>query len=286
MYRSLRGLGVKTAVVTGAASGLGRALSLDLARSGWTIGIADIDLEGARETVELVKGCGGSGEAYRCDVRSVEEVSAMAGHFFDEWGKVALLVNNAGVAVAGLVGDVEVGEWRRIVDINMWGTVFGCHAFIPRMKAQGGGHILNIASAAGIVSLPEMAPYNMVKAAVISLSETLHSELAPCHIGVTVGCPTFFKTNLLDTMSCTDDFQSQFAHAAFDNATMTTEEVASRLLKAVWKNRLYAFPQRKGWLTWVLKRISPSAHHGVLKLMNGSGTGRSVLKMLADKGYM
>jgi NAD(P)-dependent dehydrogenase (short-subunit alcohol dehydrogenase family) len=169
----------RSAVITGAASGIGRELSLVYARRGWRIGLVDINMDEAAKTLEIVEEAGGSGETFKCNVREFDQVQAMADHFLDGWGKVGLLVNNAGVAAAGPVGDMPLQEWRRVMETNFWGVVYGCHTFVPRMKEQGAGHILNIGSIAGIAPIPEMPSYNTAKAGVISLSETLRIELAP-----------------------------------------------------------------------------------------------------------
>ena len=273
-------------VITGAASGLGRALALALARKGCRIGIVDIDLEGAEETLEMVKQAGGSGEIYELDVRVVIDWEAMAGHFFHSWGGVDVLVNNAGVAVTGFVGDIPVENWEWIFSINFWGMVYGCHTFIPRMKAQGGGHIVNVASAAGLLCLLEMAPYNTTKAAVIALSETLRSELAPFKIGVTAVCPMFFNTHLLDDMRYTDEFETEFAHTTFEHARMTADEVAQSVVKAVEKRKLYAIPQTSGRVMWALKRMNPGLYHGSLAFLNRTGIGRRLFMWMARKGLM
>ena len=189
----------KRAAITGAGSGLGRALSLELAKQGWRILVADIQEERAQETLHLVTQAGGSGEAFCCDVTAKNQVAAMADKVFREWGGVDLLINNAGVSMAGFVGRSPLENWQWIVDIDLWGVIYGCHYFIPQMKKMGVGHIVNIASNAGISSLPEMAAYNVAKAGVISLSETLRSELAPYNMALLQYAPhflplTFWKT--------------------------------------------------------------------------------------------
>lgn len=110
-----------SAVITGAASGLGRALALAWAERGWKIGVADVNEERARETLEMVREAGGSGEALSCNVRNPEDVRAMADHFFDSWGGVGVLVNNAGVADVGHMGEVKVESCQRIIETNLWG---------------------------------------------------------------------------------------------------------------------------------------------------------------------
>ena len=276
----------KTAVITGAGSGLGRSLAVALGRLGWSIGIADVNVEGAEETLKMVKDAGGGGDVFRCDVRSLEEMSAMADHFEGSLGPVALLVNNAGVASGGIVGDIPDEDWRRVMDTNVWGSINGCQVYIPRMKARGGGHIVNVASSAGMACLPEMAPYNVAKAAVISLSETLRSELSPSKIGVTVACPTFFNTNLLSDMTCTDEFQSEFAHAAFENARSSSDEVADAILRGVRKNKLYVFPQFAAKFVSVNKRLSPTLYHRVVAMTYGTERARSIMLKMARKGMV
>ena len=282
----LERLGRKTAVITGAGSGLGRALALNLARDGWKIGVADVSLPGAECTLEMVCEAGGSGEVYRCDIRDSDAVSDMADHFFDEWGGVSLLINNVGIAVAGFVGDAEISEWQRIMDVNLMGTVNGCHTFVPRMKRQGGGYIINIASSAGITNLPEMGPCNMTKAGVISLSETLRMELTCDRIGVTVGCPTFFDTNLINDMSCTNEFQSDFARSAFSNAKVTPDDVAAAIIRGARKGRLYVMPQFAAKWTWALKRLSPPLWFNSVALGYRLGIARGFIMWMSRHGWV
>jgi NAD(P)-dependent dehydrogenase (short-subunit alcohol dehydrogenase family) len=274
----------KKAVVTGAASGLGRALALNLARDGWTVGIADINMPEAERTLEMVEKAGGGGEVHQCDVRDIDRFAETADHFFNTWGGVSLLINNAGIAVAGFTCEIDIKDWRRIVDINLMGMVHGCHAFIPRMKAQGGGHIVNVASAAGFTSLPEMAPYNITKAGVIGLSETLRTELAPDHIGVTVVCPLFFETNLDKTASYTEDFQHEFHVSAAENARMTADDVARIALRAARRGRLYAVPQLSAKLFYVTKRLSPRLYSGTLTFLYKTGVARPLVMWMARHG--
>jgi len=276
----------KRAVITGAASGLGRSLATTLAGEGWRIGIVDINDAGARETLEMVERAGGTGEIYHTDVASPEAVKAMADHFFDSWGGVDLLVNNAGVAVAGFVGDIPLEDWKWIHDINFWGMVYGCHEFIPRMQVQGGGHIVNVASSAGLLSPAEMAPYNTTKAAVISLSETLRAEVSPYNIGITVACPMFFNTNLLECARYTDDWEKEWCESTFRYARMTSEEVANRIITAVKKDKLYAVPQLSGKFFWLNKRMMPGTFHGLFRFLNRHGLERPLFKVLARLGLL
>ena len=270
-------------VVTGAGSGLGRSISLVFAREGWIVGVSDINLEAAAETVRLIKEAGGGALACYVDVSDPASIEKMAAYYYEEWGGVDLLVNNAGIANVGMCGGVTPDDWKQVIEINQLGMIYGCHSFIPRMKEQGGGHIVNVSSAGGFVCLPQMAPYNTSKAAVVALSETLKSELAPFNIDITVLCPTFFKTNLIHGMKYTDDFQLEYTEAAFNNTRITSDMVAESLLKAVRKRKLYCIPQFTGKSLWFLKRLCPSGYHKCLALLYKNG-GEKMLLWLAKKG--
>mgnify|MGYP000893298393 CR=1 FL=1 len=277
---------MRSAVITGAASGLGRELAIALAKRGYQVLIADINQAGMEKTLALVRQNGGQGEVYTCDVSNPAEVQRMADYAFSAGKRVDLLINNAGVVTVGHVGDISLDDWQWCVGINFWGMLHGCHSFIPGLKAQGGGHIINIASSAGLFSLMQMGPYNVTKAAVISLSETLRTELAAYNIGVTVSCPMFFHTNLLDTMRYRDRFQHEFAHAAFDHGRMNAREVAERTVKAFEKNRLYVIPQWTGRMYWVLKRLAPSLFYDTMAFAIRKGFGEKAALLMTRAGLM
>lgn len=253
------------AVVTGAASGLGRAFALSLASRRGRVLIADIDEAGALETARLVAAAGGEAHTTRCDVRKSDEVSALLGEADRALGGVDLLINNAGVATGGLVGDVPLEDWTWVMEINLWGVIYGCHAFIPRFREQGRGAILNVASAAGLICPPKLGPYNVTKAGVVALSETLHAELAQSGTSVTVLCPTFFKTNIITSSRAHGSETEREAMKKRMEATkIQADDVARIALSAVDQGRLYAIPHQDGHFLWWLKRAVPSAFYGRL----------------------
>lgn len=273
------------AVITGAGSGLGRSFAMALAGRGWKLGLVDTDELRAEVTRGMVEGAGGKGVAYRCDVSDPLEVAEMAKHFFTTWGQVNLLVNCAGVIDLGHIGDVTVENWRRAVDVDLMSVVWCCNAFVPPMKEQHGrSHILNVASLAGIACLPEMGPYSVAKAGVIALSDTMKVELAPWRIGVTVLCPSYFDTNLLDTLSTTTGEQAELMRLTFDNARMGADRIAELALCAVSMNRLYVLPQMSSKVIWANKRIWPSAGSRFTALLYRVGIGMWLLKFLARHG--
>jgi NAD(P)-dependent dehydrogenase (short-subunit alcohol dehydrogenase family) len=272
------------AVITGAASGLGRALSLELAQRGGRILVCDVHVERGLETARLVKDAGGTAEVLHCDVTKVADLERAASAAERLWGGTDILVNNAGVAAAGHVGDVPLEDWEWIVRINLWGVIHGCHVFVPKMKAQRSGFILNVASTAGIACAPEMASYNVTKAGVIALSETLFAELRPFGIGVSVLCPTFFETNLLESFRSPTSGQRTLAEAMFRRSKVTAAEVAEAGLRGLERGRLVTIPQTDGIWIWRMKRLFPSVYHRLLGkhgnaiMAKMGGSGRSTVE--------
>lgn len=250
------------AVVTGGGGGLGRAFCLELARRGGRILVADIDLAAAQETAQQVEQLGCKAVATACDVADRAQVEALAQAAEAELGGTDLLINNAGVAVAGPVDGIPLKDWEWIVGINLWGVIYGCQSFVPRMRAQGGGHVLNVASSAGLLCAPSMAPYNVTKAGVVALSETMAAELRPARVGVTVLCPTFFRTKIAESSRHHgSDKVVGRVQKLMDRAKLQAPEVARFALDAAAAGTLYALPHADGSWMWRLKRFAPEGFY-------------------------
>jgi NAD(P)-dependent dehydrogenase (short-subunit alcohol dehydrogenase family) len=249
------------AVITGAGSGLGRGFALEIAGRRGRVLVADIDEEGARETVRLVAQAGGEASFVRCDVAKHADVEALIGEADRAMGGVDLLINNAGVAVGGNVDAVPLADWEWIMSINLWGVIYGCRAFIPRFRQQGGGHIINVASAAGLLSGPQMGPYNVTKAGVIALSETLAAEVKEHHIRVTVLCPTFFRTQIVKNGRVHGPSDKELVSRLMDRAKVQADGVARAAIEAVSAGELYVLPHPDGRWAWRLKRALPGFFH-------------------------
>jgi 3-oxoacyl-[acyl-carrier protein] reductase len=186
------------AVITGAGSGIGRATALAFADEGACVLAADVNASSAGETAEQVRSAGGNADPFEVDVTSAKQVEAMVQRAVDRFGRIDVLFNNAGLPQAfTLFEDSSDALFDRIIDVNLKGVFYGCRAAIPRMKAQGGGVILNTASTAGIRPRPGLAIYNASKAAVISLTKTLAVELARHRIRVVSICPVATDTPML-----------------------------------------------------------------------------------------
>jgi NAD(P)-dependent dehydrogenase (short-subunit alcohol dehydrogenase family) len=180
-----------SAVVTGAGSGIGAAFAVELARRGSAVVCSDIDPDAAQRTVDAITAAGGRATAVHCDVSQIDAVTALAEAAQTWFGhSPTLVINNAGVGAGGQpVGEMALDDWNWTLGINLWGPIHGCHVFTPILRDAAGDQprgIINVASAASFGAAPDMAAYNVSKAGVLSLSETLAAELSGTGIGATV----------------------------------------------------------------------------------------------------
>lgn len=247
------------AIITGAASGLGRAIALRLARDGWEIALCDLNEAGSRETLALVRQAGGEGRVESFDVTRPEQWQALHDRLTADWQHLDLLVNNAGVAGSGEMGKYSLDDWHWIVNINLYNGIYGCHTFVDWLKRNPrGAHIINTASLAAIASAPTMAGYNVTKAGMLALSETLYAELMPHRVGVTVLCPAFFPTNLLKQGRFVDEKERKLAEKSFQQSRMSAEQVADAAIRAMHRKQLYVVMPAQGRFYWYYKRLSPA----------------------------
>jgi NAD(P)-dependent dehydrogenase (short-subunit alcohol dehydrogenase family) len=187
----------KTSVVTGGASGIGRALALRLAREGASVVIADVDAAGMEAVAAEARGLGVKALTVRTDVSELAQVEALAARAFEAFGAVHVLCNNAGVAAWGGLESATHRDWQWVLGVNLWGVIHGVEAFVPRMIARGEpAHIVNTASMAGLVASKGLGVYNTSKYAVVGLSETLAKDLKAYRIGVSVLCPMGVETRI------------------------------------------------------------------------------------------
>lgn len=247
----------KRVFITGAASGLGRALADRYARAGWRVCLADVNDQGGSEALTALRAAGHEAEFLHCDVRHDADVQAAADWLQEHWGGVDLVYNNAGVAAAGPAADLALEDWQWILDINVLGVVRGCKTFVPLFKQQGHGHVVNIASMAGLVHPPRMASYCAAKAAVVALSESLYFELAPANIAVSVVCPSFFRSPLIDGGRFADAQTKGEAQRFFAQATHSAETIAERVFRGVTRRDFQILTDAEGRAALGLKRWAP-----------------------------
>lgn len=253
------------AIVTGAGSGLGRALAQELAGRGGQLLVSDVDSVGLDQTASLLSERGTRVETLICDVADRDAVFGLVEEATSRLGGIDLMVNNAGVAVGGAFAEVSNEDWRWAMDINLWGVIHGCQAAAPRMLAQGRGYILNVASAAGLLSPPSMAPYNVTKAGVVALSETLYAEYKDAGLRVSVLCPTFFTTKIADSgRGAWREEDKQRVRRWMARSKVQAPEVARVAIDAVRDGKLYVQPMRDGRMAWRLKRLRPQRFYDAL----------------------
>ncbi len=255
------------AVVTGAGSGIGRSFAVELAKRGGNVVCADINLEAAKETVKLIEQLGQKAFAVQCDVGQAEQVQALADQaeqLLDH--PVTLIINNAGVGLGGKFDEMSLEDWKWCMHVNLWGVIHGCHAFVPKLKKLGYGAIINVASAASYTAAPEMSVYNVTKAGVLALSETLSAELRKFNIKVNVLCPTLVPTNILKNGRIPGRYSKLADHALMNYAMTTSDAVAALTLNRLDRGQLYTTPQIDAKLFWLMKRTSPTLYAKFLGL--------------------
>jgi NAD(P)-dependent dehydrogenase (short-subunit alcohol dehydrogenase family) len=259
--RSLEG---KTALVTGAASGIGRETALELARRGADLVICDVDDPGLASTAETIRGLGGNVEFQQVDVSSADEMEAFAAAVHARVEAVDLLMNNAGVAIGGPFLATTLSDWDWILGINLKGVIHGCHFFIPNMVERGrGGHVVNVSSAAGYAAASALTAYNTTKFGVLGLTEALWDELQPKGIGVTAICPGIIDTPITRNARLVGDMDKpetrQEMVEGYRRRAYTPERVARHILDAVQRDRLVAPISPEAWGMYYLKRFAPWA---------------------------
>jgi NAD(P)-dependent dehydrogenase (short-subunit alcohol dehydrogenase family) len=256
----------KVAFITGAASGIGRALALTLAKSGCVVVVTDIDGDGALEVAKEVLVAGGGARAVTLDVSDPAAVTEAIRDCAKRHGRIDYLFNNAGIAVGGDFRDIAEDDLRRIVDINLWGVINGIRAAYPLMVQQRGGHIVNTASLAGLVPFAPVAPYALTKHAVVGLTESLRAEAHRLGVRFTAICPGFIQTNIY-----ANSRMAGLPEGAVKDLTvvapMDVQDAARRILKGVARNKaLVVFPF-SAWLLWWVYRLSPSLLAPVARVM-------------------
>jgi NAD(P)-dependent dehydrogenase (short-subunit alcohol dehydrogenase family) len=265
----------KIAVVTGAGSGIGRAIAQELDQHGARVHCADINGEAAAAVAAGLR----DAQAHTLDVSDAAAVGALADVVYERDGRVDLLFNNAGIGHAALMVDTELADWRRVIDVNLMGVVHGVHAFLPRMLKQSTpSHIVNTASGAGLFPHPRMALYTAAKHAVVGLSTSLAAELEGNKVGVTVLCPGIINTAITQNILTSGETSAHRAQtiAFYEKNGASPEKVARDLLNDVRRNKLFCLsPRIQVGAGWLLYRLSPrlaiAAMRGQIKKVMGTG---------------
>lgn len=236
-------------LVTGAASGLGAALVSQFRQRGDQVLATDLGDDDPGETTYL-----------RLDVTSTDDWQRARQWVSDCWDGLDVLINNAGVATGGRIDVLGEQDWLRGLDVNLMGVVRGCQTFVPAMKAQRGGHIVNIASLAGLVHPPGMAAYNAAKAAVVALSETLQFELAPWGIVTSAVCPSYFRTNITTSLSGADPLLDAVATRLISGSEASADQIAGAVMRGIDEDQELILTDVSGQQAYTAKHHDPATY--------------------------
>ena len=260
----MEGFAGKVAAVTGAGSGIGQALALELARSGASVAISDVDTEGLAQTEEQLKAIGAPVRSDRLDVTEREAFQIYADQIEEHFGKVNQIYNNAGIA---FTGDVEITEFKdieRVMDVDFWGVVNGSKAFLPHLIASGDGHIVNVSSLFGLMSMPGQAAYNSAKFAVRGFTEALRQELVLNRdpVKVTSVHPGGIKTAIARNGLTAEGVDPEAQYKFFDRrlASTTPQRAAEIILEAVRKNKARVLVGQDAVVLDLIVRITGSGY--------------------------
>jgi len=254
----------KHVLVTGAASGIGKATALEVGRRGARLTLADIDLPGARATRDEVSRAGGDATAHQVDLAKGDDIDALANEARAAHGPVDVLVNNAGVAVVAPFLRTSAAHWEWVMAVNVWGPIRLTRALLPSMLERGAGHVVMVASLAGLIGAPAMVAYTTTKFALVGFAESLRLELGDTGVGVTVVCPGFVRTNFAKASRYDNRGFRRFLDSPPSWYGLSKERVASKLAAAVETNRplVVLGPEKLGW--W-LKRVAPESAFAVTR---------------------
>ncbi len=247
----------KVAIVTGGASGIGRALCEELSNNGAIVTVADIDFEGARKAASSIKTTGGRAEAAKLDVTKQKDVEKLIKEIAKKHGSLDFMFNNAGIAVIGEIRDMDMEQWKRLIDINLMSVIYGTDAAYSVMVKQGSGHIINTSSQAGLFPFVGSNAYAVPKHGVVALSRGLRIEAASLGVKVSVVCPGPIQTNIFDSATMlkmeNDDF---FSMMKFE--LMSAAKAARIILKKVKKNKGIIIITLQAKFFRLLDRLSPT----------------------------
>ncbi|MDY6796241.1 MAG: SDR family NAD(P)-dependent oxidoreductase [Actinomycetota bacterium] len=260
--RDLRG---KTVLITGAASGIGRELALASAREGAIVLLVDVDAGGLKELERLLRAAGTENRSYLADISDREVVRGLAGKVYGEFEGLDILINNAGVFVWADFADTTLEDWEWLMRVNLWGPILTIKAFLPKMIDRGRGHIVNLASLGGLVTMPTLSGYSTTKFGLVGLTETLQHELEPHNIAVTLVCPGNIRTPIVDHIVVRGYDREKLIRVSYGIIPrLAPDRAANRILKGIKKDKAMVTLTPSAHIMWYIKRISPGLYRVML----------------------
>ncbi len=273
----------KNCFITGAASGIGRSLAIALAKEGMNLFISDIDIENLEHVKKQIEMLGGNVYTHRCDVSKLDDFKKIAEKFFSILGNLDLLINNAGMAIVGNVVDLEIEDWKRVLDVNLWSVIYSIKVFLPHMLQKGSGHIVNVASGNGVIATADPAPYITSKFAVVGLSEALFGHLSTQGINVSVIIPMYVRTNIYNNAiprypkTLIEDIGAQKLEefrrlrvAEYFNKASSPDRVVKKYINGIKNNRLYISETNTIFRIMTSKGSTPQHYEDLLKGLHKS----------------
>ncbi len=245
----------KRAFITGAAMGIGKSFCKYLAQENWIIGMVDFNKENLEESAKEIECLGAKVYIYHLDVSNKNDFEKVAENYINQVGGIDLLINNAGVGDGAAFHEYDLENFEWLMSINQMGVVYGCYYFIPKMMEQKSGHIVNIASAAGFANPPRMSAYNMSKASVISLSETLYYEMKEYNVKVSVVMPTFIKTKIMQYARGSGDAIT-IGQKMVDRSKLSANVAVKEMLKKIGREKFeIALPFQSRMFYWIKRHF-------------------------------
>jgi len=266
----------KNCFLTGAASGIGRSFALALAKERMNLFITDIDMENLEKVKREIEKLGVNVYADKCDVSKIEDFEHIAKEFHSKLGDIDLLINNAGIAIGGDILELDLKDWKKVIDVNLWSVIYSLKVFLPRMLERGLGHLVNVASGAGIFGSSEPLSYISSKFAVIGLSEALFGQLHSRGINVSVIIPSYIKTNIFSSAKIKYSkrilnavgkekldkiYQSLLDEMA--SKAIPPDRAVSKYINGIKKNQLYIYDM-KSLLTLLTLKGNPQQYEAFL----------------------
>lgn len=257
----------KKVFITGAASGIGRSTAMAMGKLGCRLFLTDIDGNGLKKTVDVISGSGGKVcEVRAFDVSDYQAMMSFAKDVHDGYGPIDILVNVAGVALFSQIEDMQHSDWKKVINVNLWGVIHGLESFVPEMIRSGnGGHIVSVSSTAGIIGLPWHTVYAGAKHAVVGMSESLRYDLRKHNIAVSVVCPGLVNTGMVQSVEihATPEASNKL-RASAPRIAITPDKVADLIIKAIRNRKFMVITSFDIWLFYFVKRCCFPIYHLVM----------------------